>query len=93
MRELRAAEGRRDGMKGIAGGIDRESTRWLLEEGGISDYQAGCLRSILTGAVCTEERASRHFGRGSPECPFCNTKQLETRFHLWWKCPRWQKHR
>ena len=67
--------------------------RWLLEEGGLSDYQAGCLRTILSGAVYTEERAWRHFNRGDPICPFCNTREPETRFHLWWKCPRWHQQR
>ena len=76
-------------MKGIEGGIDRDSTRELLEGGELSDYAAGCLRCILSGAVYTEERAARHFKRGRiPTCPFCTTKQEETRFHLWWKCPR-----
>ena len=79
-------------MQGVGDGVDRDSTRALLESGELSEYQAGCLRKILAGAVYTEDRASKHFKRGSAECPFCGHAN-ETRYHMWWECSRWEEYR
>ena len=46
------------------------------------------MRKIMAGAVYTEDRAARHFKRGSPIFPFCG-KTEETRDHLFWECEHW----
>ena len=81
LRELKKAAWRRDDMRGAGEGVDRPASRALLESGTLTRYQEGLLRKIMAGAVYTEDRAARHFKRGSPMCPFCG-KTEETRDHL-----------
>ena len=57
-------------------------------EAGSSPLQKGKLRSILTGAIWTQDRVHRSKMAASALCPFCKYGS-EDHFHLWWECPAW----
>ena len=86
--EWRAAAGRRKDMEGIERGIDREATLVLVNGSRLTPIQKGTLRSILAGAVWTEDRRHRAKQAASPFCPYCR-KAIEDHFHMWRECPAW----
>ena len=83
------AEGRRNDMQGIGGGVERDVTMALLSSDKLNDEQAGLLRCVLTGSIWTQDRLHRAGMKTTPICPFCGTEQIEDHEHLWWGCPRW----
>ena len=89
-------EKRRNDMKGIEAGIDRETTVALHgEKAKLTEYDRSCLRAILTGAVNADERRHRHRSKGAStnKCPFCSYEEGETIEHRWWHCPQWNNLR
>ena len=92
-REWREAARRRNDMRGIENGIDRAVSTGLHERREeLREYQRACLRAILTGAVYSAERHTRHKTRRAEvgTCPYCGCDAGETVFHRWWVCPQWQ---
>jgi len=83
-----AAQRRRD-MVGIEDGIDRGASLQLLDATDLDVAAKGKLRTILSGGVWTQERASRAYRHTSAVCPFCSTGEEEDHEHLWWRCPTW----
>ena len=55
----------------------------------LSLFQQSHLRNILTGAVHTQERLFKANCADTPECPWCNSGQVEDQHHLFWQCSRW----
>ena len=94
----RIAATRRADMQGIEGGIDREATNhgWKSAPSG---FEAGVIRSVVAGAVLTEDRRYRFKLKdrtgsqaASPSCPHCAAGAagvIEDIQHLWWDCAAW----
>ena len=88
----------RANMRGIDGGIDREATNhgWKSAPSG---FEAGVIRSVVAGAVLTEDRRYRFKLKdrtgsqaASPSCPHCAAGAagvIEDIQHLWWDCAAW----
>eukprot|EP00973_Karenia_brevis_P039528 5456387-Karenia_brevis.AAC.1 len=64
-------------------GIDRSATNALLDSGRLADYEAGVLRTVLAGAVWTQERLFKANLSDSECCPHCS-KGIEDQMHMWW---------
>jgi ribonuclease HI len=92
----RTAAKRRNDMHGIEHGVDRDATMALLAGGRLTPVAKGKLRSILTGAIWTQDRAYRANKAATPTCPFCK-QTAEDHLHMWWHCPAWnhirQRHK
>jgi len=88
MTAWRAAAARRKDMNGIEHGIDRDATLALLNGSKLSPMQKGSLRSILAGAIWTQDRLHRAYRVESPLCPYCR-QASEDHQHMWWECSAW----
>eukprot|EP00973_Karenia_brevis_P046786 6492009-Karenia_brevis.AAC.1 len=88
------ASKRRADMQGIEFGIDRFATQSAMLRCR-SSYRMGMLRSIISGAVMTQDRLHRAGMEVSNLCPYCS-QAVEDHTHMWWYCPAWadirQKH-
>ena len=77
-------------MTGVEVGIDRAATSagWQTAH---SFLVAGVSRSILAGAVWTEDRWHRSAPKThtSATCPHCANGVPETLQHMRWECPAW----
>ena len=77
-------------MTGVEVGIDRAATSagWQTAH---SFLVAGVIRSILAGAVWTEDRWHRSAPKThtSATCPHCANGVPETLQHMRWECPAW----
>eukprot|EP00973_Karenia_brevis_P053528 7438297-Karenia_brevis.AAC.1 len=80
---------RRSDMKGIEGGLDTEASRALLTTSKLPHYEAGVLRTILSGGIWTQDRACRANLSDTACCQYCTLGETEDHVHLWWKCPAW----
>ena len=80
-------------MNGIENGIDREATCGLLQSRRCMPYDRGCLRSILSDSIWTEELAWKAKKTDSSHCKFCGEAVAEDLNHLWWVCPAWSQIR
>eukprot|EP00973_Karenia_brevis_P087568 12141608-Karenia_brevis.AAC.1 len=76
-------------MQGIQDGLDRDSSTALLSTSKLDPYQAGVLRTIISGGIWTEDRAHRATLSSSNQCKYCATGAVEDHEHLWWSCPAW----
>ena len=89
-----ASERRPNDMTGVEMGIDREATSagWQTAN---SFLVAGVIRSILAGAVWTQDRWHRSAPKthSSATCPHCANGVPETLQHLWWECAAWDSIR
>ena len=66
------AEGRRNDMQGIGGGVERDVTMALLSSDKMNDEQAGLLRCVLTGSIWTQDRLHRAgMARAANRCGTC----------------------
>eukprot|EP00973_Karenia_brevis_P081995 11368004-Karenia_brevis.AAC.1 len=72
-------------MHGIENGIDCRATASLINDRQLDSYSQGCLRSILAGAVWSQDRMYRAGRSSSSRCPHCK-KDDETVEHMWWSC-------
>jgi ribonuclease HI len=76
-------------MNGIQFGIEREATTALLSSSRLTPLDKGTLRSILAGAVWTQDRLYRASLVSSPTCPYCDALVAEDHRHMWWSCAAW----
>eukprot|EP00973_Karenia_brevis_P058440 8138979-Karenia_brevis.AAC.1 len=79
-------------MRGLEHGVDRLATQSYLQSSRCPPYDKGLLRSILSGAVWTQERLSRANLQESPLCPCCG-EGIEDQSHMWWDCQSWSQIR
>ena len=86
----RSAAKRRDDMAGIENGIDRDATKALLGGAALGAQANDALRTIMSGAVWTQDRKFRASLAETAICPYCETGASEDHEHLWWKCPMWE---
>eukprot|EP00973_Karenia_brevis_P085671 11884513-Karenia_brevis.AAC.1 len=84
------AETRRKDMQGIGRGIDKSMTLSLMQGRTLNDYDRGILRSVLAGAVWTQQRLHKAKLTTSSVCQFCTSCHEEDQVHLFWECPAWQ---
>ncbi|KAJ9456581.1 Ribonuclease HI [Diplonema papillatum] len=83
VRTSRYAKIVRGQFEGIIHGIDGPATRRLLTEGGLTGYQQGLVRAVITNAVLTGKRL------GHDVCKYCDAGVPEDEHHMWWDCTRW----
>ena len=56
-------------------------------------HTASLLLTIQTGALWTASALYKAGYLSTDTCPWCNTGEAETLFHLWWRCPTFQAPR
>ncbi|CAE8627015.1 unnamed protein product [Polarella glacialis] len=83
---------RRQDMRGIENGIDREATLVRLRSSRTCPLQKGVLRAILAGAFWIQNRAHRARQAATSTCSHCKSG-VEDHHHLWWRCPVWNEIR
>ena len=88
-REWQRADARRDNLRGVGGGINRDATVALLLSGRLGPQKEGLLRSIVADAIWTQERKFRAHLVEIPVCPHCSWGAVEDHAHMWWRCPAW----
>eukprot|EP00660_Eupelagonema_oceanica_P006763 gene6763-20689_t len=87
--EWRAAAARRDDVKGIEGGIDRDATWAAHRRSRLAPYALGVLRTCLCGGAWTQDRLHRCGVVDTAECPHCPDGVLEDQRHRYWRCSAW----
>eukprot|EP00662_Eupelagonemidae_sp_cell21_P057404 gene57404-biopygen32076 len=88
--EWRAAAARRDDIKGIEEGIDREATWAGHRRSRATPYELGIRRTTLCGGTWTHDRLYRCGVVDSDACPYCGMGVKEDQRHRWWTCPAWE---
>jgi len=74
--------------------IDRRAVYASIKHGtranqALSDYRRGVVRSIVTGAGTFQKHQHSAGLAASPECPFCDSGEVEDEEHAYWRCPAW----
>ena len=88
-KQLEALEMRRPRQFGGMGAcLSRELTLSQLELCA-TELDKSLLRSVLTGAIWTADRAFRRGLRPDGRCPFCDKGVQEDENHLFWWCEAW----
>ena len=76
---------------GIQRGVDRDATMAPYER--FDWRRQGIMRSVLLGAVWTQERRSKMPGNvDGPVCQHCGSAHEDLE-HLWWRCEAWKDAR
>eukprot|EP00973_Karenia_brevis_P002359 318029-Karenia_brevis.AAC.1 len=91
--QLKEAASKRKDMEGAQRGVDRRATLSLMSHKKTSAYSKGVLRSVIAGAIWTQERLEKASLVDSNACPYCNSGEVENQLHMWWRCPAWDSIR
>jgi hypothetical protein len=85
------AQRRPDTFGGVELGVDMAATQAWLKMKSHTQEARGVLRGLLTVGTWTASRIDKRDMRTEegPNCPFCNMLEIETEFHLLWRCPAW----
>eukprot|EP00973_Karenia_brevis_P037148 5121086-Karenia_brevis.AAC.1 len=89
VRESMTAATRRNDMKGIEHGINKEATSAYLNSSKVPLADKALLRVVQAGGLWTKDRAFRAGLEGTNLCRHCEMGAVEDHAHMWWQCPAW----